>query len=139
MRANAFHVVNYGLPMKAEDYVHRIGRTGRAGRNGLAITLGERLDAGMIRRIQNQISLWKNGLVAPDEALALAQDFARVFADGGQRLIAGADGTLCCQFDREIDAVTRDPQGVVGRDIGQHLPQGRDGPRLRRLMSGLLP
>ena len=34
------HVINYGLPMKAEDYVHRIGRTGRAGRNGLAVTLG---------------------------------------------------------------------------------------------------
>ena len=46
------HVINYGLPMKAEDYVHRIGRTGRAGRNGLAITLGERMDTGMIRRIQ---------------------------------------------------------------------------------------
>jgi superfamily II DNA/RNA helicase len=46
------HVVNYGLPMKAEDYVHRIGRTGRAGRNGLAITLAEAPDAGMIRRIQ---------------------------------------------------------------------------------------
>src|SRR6185295_12923735 len=46
------HVINYGLPMKAEDYVHRIGRTGRAGRNGLAVTLGERMDVGMIRRIQ---------------------------------------------------------------------------------------
>jgi superfamily II DNA/RNA helicase len=46
------HVVNYGLPMKPEDYVHRIGRTGRAGRNGLAVTLAERMDAGMIRRIQ---------------------------------------------------------------------------------------
>ncbi len=47
------HVINYGLPMKAEDYVHRIGRTGRAGRNGLAITLAERMDVGMIRRIQH--------------------------------------------------------------------------------------
>jgi len=46
------HVVNYGLPMKPEDYVHRIGRTGRAGANGLAITLAERMDTGMIRRIQ---------------------------------------------------------------------------------------
>ena len=46
------HVINYGLPMKAEDYVHRIGRTGRAGRNGLAVTLAERMDVGMIRRIQ---------------------------------------------------------------------------------------
>src|SRR5450631_3889006 len=46
------HVINYGLPMKPEDYVHRIGRTGRAGRNGLAVTLAERMDTGMIRRIQ---------------------------------------------------------------------------------------
>jgi superfamily II DNA/RNA helicase len=46
------HVINYGLPMKAEDYVHRIGRTGRAGRAGLAVTLAERRDAGMIHSIQ---------------------------------------------------------------------------------------
>ncbi len=47
------HVINYGLPMKAEDYVHRIGRTGRAGKNGLAVTLADRGDTGMIRRIQH--------------------------------------------------------------------------------------
>ena len=35
------HVINFGLPMKAEDYTHRIGRTGRAGRDGLAVTLAE--------------------------------------------------------------------------------------------------
>jgi superfamily II DNA/RNA helicase len=46
------HVINYGMPMKAEDYVHRIGRTGRAGRPGLAVTLAERRDTGMIHHIQ---------------------------------------------------------------------------------------
>ncbi len=46
------HVINFGLPMKEEDYVHRIGRTGRAGRAGLAVTLAERRDTGMIQRIQ---------------------------------------------------------------------------------------
>jgi len=46
------HVINFGLPMKEEDYVHRIGRTGRAGRAGLAVTLAERRDFGMIQRIQ---------------------------------------------------------------------------------------
>ncbi len=46
------HVINYGLPMKEEDYIHRIGRTGRAGRSGLAVTLAERRDSGMIHRIQ---------------------------------------------------------------------------------------
>lgn len=33
------HVINYNLPDDAEDYVHRIGRTGRAGKSGVAITL----------------------------------------------------------------------------------------------------
>lgn len=33
------HVINYDLPGKGEDYVHRIGRTGRAGRKGVAISL----------------------------------------------------------------------------------------------------
>ena len=46
------HVINYGMPMKAEDYVHRIGRTGRAGRSGLAVTLAERRDIPMVRRIE---------------------------------------------------------------------------------------
>ncbi len=46
------HVINYGMPMKAEDYVHRIGRTGRGGRSGLAVTLAERRDIPMVRRIE---------------------------------------------------------------------------------------
>lgn len=36
---NVSHVINFDMPYDAEDYVHRIGRTGRAGREGIAITL----------------------------------------------------------------------------------------------------
>ncbi|MFN3494632.1 MAG: DEAD/DEAH box helicase [Hydrogenophaga sp.] len=46
------HVFNFGLPMKAEDYTHRIGRTGRAGRDGLAITLAEFRDRRKIGDIE---------------------------------------------------------------------------------------
>ncbi|MBA3591401.1 MAG: DEAD/DEAH box helicase [Methylibium sp.] len=46
------HVINFGLPMKAEDYVHRIGRTGRAGRAGTAITIAEHRERGKIRAIE---------------------------------------------------------------------------------------
>jgi superfamily II DNA/RNA helicase len=46
------HVINFGLPMKAEDYVHRIGRTGRAGRSGQAITLAEHRERVKIRAIE---------------------------------------------------------------------------------------
>jgi superfamily II DNA/RNA helicase len=46
------HVVNYDLPKFAEDYVHRIGRTGRAGRKGLAISLVNHAEGVHIKRIE---------------------------------------------------------------------------------------
>jgi superfamily II DNA/RNA helicase len=46
------HVFNFGLPMKAEDYTHRIGRTGRAGRDGLAVTFAEFRDRRKISDIE---------------------------------------------------------------------------------------
>jgi superfamily II DNA/RNA helicase len=46
------HVFNYGLPMKAEDYTHRIGRTGRAGKSGIAVTLAELRDKRRIFDIE---------------------------------------------------------------------------------------
>ncbi|ARU04995.1 hypothetical protein CCO03_10140 [Comamonas serinivorans] len=46
------HVFNFGLPMKAEDYTHRIGRTGRAGRDGIAVTFAEIRDRGRLFDIE---------------------------------------------------------------------------------------
>jgi superfamily II DNA/RNA helicase len=46
------HVVNYDLPKFPEDYVHRIGRTGRAGRNGLAISLVNHAEGMNVKRIE---------------------------------------------------------------------------------------
>ncbi len=46
------HVFNYDLPKFAEDYVHRIGRTGRAGRNGLAISLVNHAEQHNVRKIE---------------------------------------------------------------------------------------
>ncbi len=46
------HVVNYDLPSSAEVYVHRIGRTGRIGREGVAITLVEPRESRYLRSIE---------------------------------------------------------------------------------------
>ncbi|MEP6992111.1 MAG: DEAD/DEAH box helicase, partial [bacterium] len=46
------HVVNYDVPTSAEAYVHRIGRTGRAGRDGVAITLAEPREHRLLRNIE---------------------------------------------------------------------------------------
>ncbi len=45
-------VINFDLPMVAEDYVHRIGRTGRAGASGEAISLVAQDESGLLRAIQ---------------------------------------------------------------------------------------
>ena len=50
--AGISHVINYDPPRQAEDYVHRIGRTGRAGRDGVAITLSGPRETGLIRAIE---------------------------------------------------------------------------------------
>ena len=47
------HVINYDLPMQPEDYIHRIGRTGRAEAVGTAYTLTTPTDEDMVRRIQH--------------------------------------------------------------------------------------
>ena len=46
------HVFNFDMPMVAEDYIHRIGRTGRAGAKGIAISLVTREDRGKLRDIE---------------------------------------------------------------------------------------
>jgi ATP-dependent RNA helicase DeaD len=46
------HVVNFDVPASPDAYVHRIGRTGRAGREGVAITLAEPRETRMLRNIE---------------------------------------------------------------------------------------
>jgi ATP-dependent RNA helicase DeaD len=47
------HVFNYDLPQDSEVYVHRVGRTGRAGKEGVAISLFTPREQGRLRRIEN--------------------------------------------------------------------------------------
>jgi ATP-dependent RNA helicase DeaD len=46
------HVINFNVPASPESYVHRIGRTGRAGREGVAITLAEPREHRLLRNIE---------------------------------------------------------------------------------------
>jgi len=47
------HVINFDVPPSADAYVHRIGRTGRAGREGVAITFAEARETRLLRNIEN--------------------------------------------------------------------------------------
>ncbi len=81
------HVINFGLPMKNEDYVQRIGRTGRAGRTGKAITLATYRERGKIRALEDFLDARLN--VSEIEGLEPSPPPARGSRDGGGR---GRDG-----------------------------------------------
>lgn len=51
------HVVNFDLPVEAESYVHRIGRTARAGRTGSAISFCDETEGDALKRIEKMIKL----------------------------------------------------------------------------------
>ncbi len=54
---NITHVINYDMPFKANLYIHRIGRTGRADRTGVAINLVESHDLKNLERIEFHLDL----------------------------------------------------------------------------------
>ena len=58
------HVVNFDLPQVAEDYIHRIGRTGRAGAKGFAVSFVSKDEVNLLRDIEK---LTKNQMVAENE------------------------------------------------------------------------
>ncbi|MEO8080001.1 MAG: DEAD/DEAH box helicase [Caldimonas sp.] len=129
------HVVNYGLPMKPEDYVHRIGRTGRAGRNGLAVTLAERVDAGMIKRIQQfttqTIPVATIGGLEPKAP----QPKPFVRAPAGRPGVGARDATprgasRGTPFDRLL--APRDERGAPARRPGPSAFKGRGKPQRPR-------
>ncbi|MDF0752042.1 DEAD/DEAH box helicase [Marinobacter sp. 71-i] len=62
------HVFNYNLPDSAEDYVHRIGRTGRAGKHGVSVSFASEDDAFSLPAIESYISQ-KLTTAVPEEEL----------------------------------------------------------------------
>ncbi|MBC7182560.1 MAG: ATP-dependent RNA helicase RhlB, partial [Marinobacter sp.] len=78
------HVFNYNLPDNAEDYVHRIGRTGRAGKHGVSISFAGEDDSFSLPAIETYISQ-KLKTAVPDESLMAAMDNPPITRKRGRR------------------------------------------------------
>lgn len=102
------HVINYDLPVEQEAYVHRIGRTGRVGKRGKAISLVSKYDQGMLEEIeslinqkieeldaaevenhvvtQNQIAfLQDHPLYKPEKSKTIQKDITKIYFNGGKQ------------------------------------------------------
>lgn len=81
--ANVTHVINFDVPLVHEDYVHRIGRTGRANQSGISITFctpAEEYHIGKIQKLIRQTIIEKEvplSLLAAETPFAEAQAIAR--------------------------------------------------------------
>ena len=72
---NVSLVVNYELPPERETYIHRIGRTGRAGHSGIAISLIEDYERTELQQIEKLLGLAIEEKELPDdEVVAAAED-----------------------------------------------------------------
>lgn len=71
------HVVNFTLPLEADDYVHRIGRTGRAGAEGTSISFACEDDSFLLPDIEEQIGMKLNCEHPEDSLLVEPPAFSR--------------------------------------------------------------
>ncbi len=60
-------VINWDCPRRADDYVHRVGRTARAGRGGLAITIVTERDVELVKSIEEEVKVVLEELILPEE------------------------------------------------------------------------
>jgi len=59
--ASVTHVINFDVPADRDTYVHRVGRTGRAGATGVGVTFFKREEAKELRRIATELGLaWQH-------------------------------------------------------------------------------
>lgn len=82
---NVTQVINYDLPTNIDDYVHRIGRTGRAGNTGSALSFINEKNVGVVRELRDMLA--ENDQVVPPWLDQMAQ-----YSGGGKSSGGGGRG-----------------------------------------------
>jgi ATP-dependent RNA helicase DDX49/DBP8 len=60
-------VINWDCPRRSDDYIHRVGRTARAGRGGVAVTVVTERDVDLVQRIEKDIGVSMTEMELPEE------------------------------------------------------------------------
>jgi ATP-dependent RNA helicase DDX47/RRP3 len=67
-------VINFDIPTNSKDYIHRVGRTARAGRTGKSVTIVTQYDVELIQRIETVIGKKMSEWVSDKEEVALFEE-----------------------------------------------------------------
>ncbi|NVK38730.1 MAG: DEAD/DEAH box helicase [Gammaproteobacteria bacterium] len=117
------HVINYDIPYDAESYVHRIGRTGRAGRTGSAILFvrpRERRMLSTIERVTRQ-KITEMQLPSADDVNAKRRERFK------ERVLASMEGLDIEIFKGIIEEIIRDNENLTAVDVAAALAQMGQG------------
>jgi len=114
---NVTHVINYDLPSDIDDYVHRIGRTGRAGNTGLATAFLNRGNKNIVRELMDLLA--EANQEVPGFLIAINNEFGGGGAFGGRG--RGRGGPRGGRGSRDV----RSSRG--GGGFGYGAPSYRDG------------
>jgi len=118
-------VINHDLPMVAEDYVHRIGRTGRNGASGEALSLVAPEEGGLLRQIQRmlkaEILMETVDGFAPDRPIRLD---APIPKNGGQQRRQPVGGRPAQRPDEQRPGGQRAPRKAGARGHGKPADRG---------------
>jgi len=114
-------VVNFELPFQAETYVHRIGRTGRAGKPGLAVSLAGPQDGGKVKEIEAAIGSSLERQVTPSAEDVPVLDFkSTIAADATMETLYISGGRKDKMRPGDIlGALTGEAGGFKGSDVGK--------------------
>ena len=91
-------IINYDTPMKTEDYTHRIGRTGRADKSGLAVSLCDEYGLRKLSEIKPELKDTSIEELRPNKNFYLQGEVSTICIDGGKKKKVRAGdilGTLC--------------------------------------------
>lgn len=134
-------VVNYDIPHNPDIYTHRIGRTGRAGSSGVAVSIFRPEQRGKLAEFSAEISVKNASTLKPDSAFAMRGKNQTLCIDGGKKdkLRAGDIlGTLCKELGLDnsqvgkIDIFERQSYVAVGLSVAQKAYSGLKKARIKK-------
>ena len=123
------HVINYDLPKFAEDYVHRIGRTGRAGQKGIAIAFATNMDRHVLRKIEEYTGQRLEASVIegfePKRPINMSAPDGKRGKGRGGRSNDSRSGGYKGRSSNESRGNSRDNNGERGRSFGDRAAADR--------------
>ena len=127
------HVINYGLPDDVENYTHRSGRTGRAGKRGTSISIIHVREKGKVRIIEKVIGKKFEAGILPEPKEICTKQLYRVMDELERTAVDDNQiAPFLPEVYRKLDWLTKEDliKRVVSREFGRFLQYYADAPEI---------